>query len=221
MPYEIALVNPRKVKKMAKRKKGKMPAGLKRYWAAKRAKKTSNPRKKKRASHKVVKHAAPKRRHNPRTVHHRRRRRSNPRFNVAGLTSQVMPALIGAGGAVAMDVALGYLPLPAMLQSGLPKQGVRVAAAVAVGWGASKVLGKAKGQAIMQGALTIIAYDLVKQLVHKFAPTVPGLAGDFEEVSLGYMNPAPLLQDEGGAFMGAYMEQGTGAYMEGDGVGDF
>lgn len=224
MPYEIAIVNPRKVKKMAKRKKGVMPTGLKAYWAKHRAKK-KNPRKKRRSNPAPArapasyKHKKTKRKvaSHMRWVNPRRKRSHNPRF-LSGLTSHLMPVALGAGGAVALDVALGYIPLPAQLQTGLARQAVRAAAAVALGWGAGKVLGKSKGAAITQGALTVIAYDVVKSLLHKTAPALPGLAGDFEEVDLGYLNPAPLLQDDTGA--GAYMDDGVGAYMD-DGVGDF
>jgi hypothetical protein len=220
MPYEIAIVNPRKVKKMAKRKKGKMPAGLRRYWAAKRAGKVSNPRKKTRRHHarKAVHHKK-RRVSNPRHVARRRsHRRYNPRFNIGGLKALAMPAVLGAGGALAMDIALGYLPLPVALQTGMPKQGVRIVTALGVGWAASKVLGKAKGHAFMQGALTIIAYDVLKGLIHQYAPTVPGLAGDYEEVALGYINPAPLLQNAG---TGAYMND-MGAYLDPvETMGDF
>ena len=213
---------------MAKRKQ---PAALRRYWAAKK-RGTS----KKRRSRRVAKASAPKRRRrrtggkkhyvsgaytvgnararrwkiNPR----RRHRRSNPRFSVSGITSQLMPAAYGAAGGIALDVALGYLPLPEMLKTGYVKHATRIVGALGIGWAARKFL-KGKGNAVAAGALTVAMYGLLKDVIVQFAPSVRGL-GDYEEISIDSTS------DQLGAYLSGDDDRlpdgsaGVGAYLSGD-----
>jgi len=239
--YEIAILNPRrsskrsrksgkrrstKVAKARRNKKGrfvKASSAPKRH--RKRAAKAAAPKRRRRKGGKrtpatgyVVGSARIRRRKlNPRR-RHRSRRRHNPRFSVAGITSQLVPAAYGAAGAVALDVALGYIPLPAMFQTGYGKHGARIVGALGIGWLARKFLGS-KGNAVAAGALTVAMYSLVKDVVVQFAPSVKGL-GDYEEIAIdntadqigAYMDPA--------ARLGAYLPDGSvapgmGAYMGG------
>lgn len=156
---------------------------------------------------------------NPR--HHYRRRRSNPRFSVAGITNQLIPAAYGAGGAIALDIAMGYLPLPPMFATGYPKHATRIVGALGIGWVARKFLG-GKGNAVAQGALTVAMYNLIKDVIVQFAPAIKGL-GDYEEISID--DTAAQLGRMGaylpGATMGAYLPDGSiapdmGAYMNGN-----
>ncbi len=158
--------------------------------------------------------------------HHRRVRARNPRFDIKGIIGNyLIPAGIGGAGALALDIGLSYVPLPTMLQTGIPNAAVKVAGALALGFVGGKVLGRDKGKAITAGALTIVAYNLMRKLVQQYAPSVPGLSGDYRDMSVGaYMsgtgyNPAPMLQGVGAymdsnlaslqrAQMGAYMDDG-------------
>lgn len=163
-------------------------------------------------------------------VHHRRRHRRmrarNPRFDIKGIISNyLVPAGIGGAGALALDVGLSYVPLPDMLKTGIPNAAVKVAGALALGYVGGKVLGREKGKAIAAGALTVVAYNLIRKLVQTYVPNVPGLSGDYSDMQMGaYMgagptgyNPAPMLQG-----MGAYMDPNLaslqraqmGAYMD-------
>jgi hypothetical protein len=224
--YEIAIINPRPKKrrksgkqgasKMAKRKRKSRPAKktAARRRPARRAV-AAAPRRRRRAAGKrrpavgyvVGAKRIRRRKLNPRRVS-RSRRRSNPRFSVSGITNQIMPAVYGAGGALALDVALGYIPLPAVLTTGYARHGVRIVGALGIGWLASKFL-RGKGQAIGAGALTVAVYGLLKEVaVGVTAGKVKGL-GDYEEIEVsGYYDPAPQI--------GAYMTSpGIGAYMAG------
>lgn len=105
----VLLENPRRKKSRKRRttRKGKMPAGLKRYLAAKRAAK-KNPRRKRTGSSAVQVHSStgkliyPIKRRT--TVKHkrtsRRRYRHNPPMSLGGITSgigsTIKPALVGA-----------------------------------------------------------------------------------------------------------------------------
>jgi hypothetical protein len=242
--YEIAIINPRPKKarrktgrksgasKMAKRKKvargaggrfkkRKASAGPRKRSRVRRVKASQVTRRKRRRSRPAGARPATGyvvgnkriRRYklNPRS---RRRRRSNPRFSLNSITSQMIPAAYGAGGAIALDIALGYIPLPARMKTGYAKHAVKIVGALGVGMLASKFLpGNAK--AIGQGALTVAMYGLLKDVFVKFAPAVKGL-GDYEEVVVSeytndgvgayfptenVMDPAPQM----GAYMGDYV----------------
>lgn len=230
--------NPSKGKKQmaAKRKsskKGKMPPALKKYWAAKRAAGKTAKRKKK-VVHTKKSHATsyskpagarpsslgytvgnkPIRRYklNPRHKrrhHARRHRRHNPRFSMAGFTSQLMNGSVGAAGAVGVNVVLGYLPIPATLKTGLPSTALKLAGAVGLGWAAGKALGKHRGSQIAAGAITVTLYDLFNSLLKQYAPGVKTL-GEYDTV-FGYIDPATVV-DSG---TGAYLPSGMGAYLQG------
>lgn len=165
----------------------------------------------------------------------RRRYRRNP-FNVGGIVSnQLIPALYGAGGAVALNLALSYLPLPDAVKTGWGRHGVRIVGALGIGWLAHRFVKGKTGDAVAAGALTVVMYDIVKAALAQFAPEIGSRLGEFEDVSLSgdgeYYDPASYITDESVSGyldgspgdgevdnMGAYMEgdlDGVGAYMEG------
>lgn len=242
--YEIAIVNPRSIKRRRKagRKKGASVAKKRRKMSAKQRKYFG-----KRARRRKVVAAAPaprrrrrkaaagkrrpamgyvvgsrrirRRKLNPRRV---ARRRSNPRFNLGGLTNQFIPALYGAGGALALDVALGYIPLPDMLKTGYAKHATRIVGALGIGFLASKFL-RGRAAAIGSGALTVAVYGLLKDVAAQVTQgKVKGLVGDYEVVDVaGYYDPASqvgayLTSGQPGA---AGYDSGIGAYMEGAEMG--
>jgi hypothetical protein len=218
MSEALFLVNPRR-KRRKKSRKGRMPAGLRKYWASRRG--GAKKRRVKRRRHAAS--AAPRRRRRSRVMgtfkrrrrknplfarkrHHRRHRRSNP-FSVKGLTNSIMPAAVGAAGAVALDVVYAYASpyLPANLQTGMIGSLVKLAGAFGLGMGARKFLGREKGNAIMLGALTVTGYGVIKPLIASFAPTIKGLSGYADYTSMGAYLPRPG--------MGAYLPKpGMGYY---------
>jgi hypothetical protein len=224
--FEIALINPRSIRRrkagkkkgakiMAKRRKGrkarKSPVRRRkvaRVAAAPRRRRRKAAGKRRPALGYVVGTKRRRRKLNPRRAS-RRRRHSNPRFSINGITSQLMPAAYGAAGALVLDVALGYIPLPAMLKTGYARHATRIVGALGVGFLASKFL-RGRAAAIGQGALTVAVYGLLKDVAAQtLGDKVRGL-GDYEEITVdGYMDAAPG--------MGAYL----GAYMPGEGVGDY
>lgn len=231
MSYEIAILNPRgrsKKRRAKKRRtsgaakvkrnrKGQFVKGAGRRIRRRKARR-SNPRKKKSAARRpaagyVVGNKPIRRRKlNPRRRrHHARRRRSNPRFSVSGITNQLMPAFYGAAGGIALDVALGYVPLPDMLKTGYAKHATKIAGALGIGILARKFL-RGKGSAVAAGALTVAVYGLLKDVAIRFAPQVKGL-GDYEEVTID--NTA----DQIGAYINGYLPDGSsspmGAYISG------
>jgi hypothetical protein len=204
----LFLVNPGKRKRKRKSGKGRMPPALRRYWAAKRAAKSGRRKRRKvsvksrmanpgRRKHRRARRRNPvysrrrrkvyasKRRRNPvRHRHHARRhrhhaRRRNP-FGGSEIQSVVMPALVGAGGAIALAVAYGYLSpnLPSALTSGFMPTAVQAAAALGLGFLAGKFLGRSQGNAVAVGALTVIAVNAVTPYISSATGgNVPGMNG--------------------------------------------
>jgi hypothetical protein len=193
-----------------------------------------NPRRRKRHAHKA--HRRHRRRvKNPFHRSHRRHRHRNP-FSVRGVTHAVIPAGIGALGAVGLDVVYGYLSsyLPASISSNVYlNAAAKVAGAFGLGWLGGKALGAEKGKLITAGALTVIAYGFARNLLHSAAPTLPGLAGlaAYQQMGaymppagMGAYNPAPYLQGMGDpSFPGQSMGPGlplAGTSDFGPGIGD-
>jgi hypothetical protein len=240
MSEALFLVNP-KGKRRRKSRKGRMPAGLRRYWASRRRGTKTRRRRRTRAmpgTGLAVRRAArrrvvmrnPRRRYRRRAIHrnpHRHRHyhhKRNP-FSVRGLTHALVPAAIGAGGAIALDVVYAYASpyLPASMQTGLVSSLVKLAGAIGLGMGARKFLGREKGNAVALGALTVTGYGVLKPLIAQFAPTIKGLSGYADYVnypaaggqgisgympgtpgSLGFYSPASVIQSPQ---LGAYINQ--------------
>ena len=173
----------------------------------------------------------------------RRRRLRNPRHGGGALSlrgvvrNAIVPGAIGAGGALALDVAMGYLKpmLPPTLQTGWINTGVKVAGAIALGMVAGRFLGRERGRIVTLGALTVVSYGVLKEMLASAG--LPGLAGyaDYTPYRmgaymgagtavlpprrLGYISPAPVIG--GGAMsprMGAYMNVAPGLGDYGDGM---
>lgn len=157
----------------------------------------------------------------------RRRRLRNPRMrmpSIRGITGELMPAAIGAGGAMAVDIGRAYFGnyLPGFLQAGWGRTLAQLGGALGLGYIAAKVVGRRNAQIATLGALTVIAYNAIRPLVSDaIGDKVKGLAGladfgDYTPAMGAYMNPAPMLTAGGMSTpiarrqMGAYMRSGLG-----------
>ena len=131
--------------------------------------------------------AAPKRRRSRHAAAPKARRyKRNPRFSLNGVTRNVtsllVPAAIQAGGAVAVDVALAYVPLPDRLKTGYLRHVTRAAASVGLGLLVSMVK-KDIGKQVMSGGLTVALYGAMREGLQKVAPSVQ--LADLEDDDLG------------------------------------
>ena len=138
----------------------------------------------------------------------------------------MIPAALGASGALVFDVAYGYLNpyLPAAFQSGYINVLVKGAAAVGLGMVGMKFLGRERGKALMLGAFTVVAYGALRNAVSGMG--IPGLSGysDYTPYPmgayiqgptgtpgiqglgrLGYVSPAAVVGPTLSPRMGAYM----------------
>lgn len=241
---ELVLINPRRRSKRRRaksRRRGRMPPALARYWASRRGgskrRRLRNPRRRRARRHVAsmgtVRRKIRRRKLNPRrvgrrrhaTVFRSRRRHRNPRFGIPSVRgivkTTIMPAAIGAGGALALDVAMGYATpyLPAFLQSKWAMLAVKLAGAIGIGMVASRVLGRERGRVATLGAATVVVYGAAKSALSQALPTVKGLSGytDFVDYSLprqvgayipngvGFYSPAATIAPSG---VGAYMPPG-------------
>lgn len=127
---------------------------------------------------------------------HRRRRHHNPIGGEMGAV--LIPAAIGAAGALGLNILLGYITfLPATLQTGYGRAGVQIAAALGIGAFGPKVgLSRSTSYAIASGISLIAVYDVVSSLVASKFPSInlgenfmlmpPTLGGPVPHQAVGY-----------------------------------
>ena len=197
---EILLVNPRR------RRRRKKTTARKR-----RRNPTANPRRRRR-----------------RTYATKRRRRRNPRMTGRAIQNQVVDAFQGASGALALDVTLGYLPIPANLKAGIVGTGVKALLAIGIGvLGQNlKVVKASTAAKLSNGALTVVLHDELKKQVQNFLPNVAmGEYLDYGNNELGYYgsgyNPGPVYLPELSAEGVMTDESGFGEYLGQEYIDDF
>ncbi len=169
--------------------------------APKKRKRTTRTAAQRRASKRNIKkaQAARRRRKTPRrrnTVAKRRtyRRRSNPpKFSFKGIVDrQVMPALVGGGGAVLNDLLVNFVPfIPANFRTGWLRHVTKAVGAIAISYVGGMFLTKRTADQLGAGAMTVVGYNLVRDLATQFAPAIPlgeylSPVGEYLDPSLGY-----------------------------------
>ncbi len=135
-----------------------------------------------------------------------RRYRKNPSM-LGGLNlgGQVMPVALGAGGALLADIAMDKLPIPADFKIGMKRTVARGAIAVGLGFVAGKAVGRDKGMKVMAGALTVVAYEALRDLLRDKLGAPAPMAPAEPVAGMGYY---PALDFEGD--MGALVEDSMG-----------
>jgi len=196
----MLLVNPRKRRKTRGRKKASKRVRRSRARAPTR----------RRRSRKVVS----RRRRNPIRMHRRRRRRNPLGLNFNSIKSQVMDSAIGAGGAVVLDIALGYLPVPASLKTGTAAPLVKGAAAIVMGMLASKVVGSGVAHKMAGGALTVMLHGIIKRTAGTMLPSVQ--MGAWDDDGLSYYGSG-----ENPAQIGEFLSDSNYGDNDGDPMGEY
>lgn len=108
---------------------------------------------------------------------------------------QLMPALIGGGGAVLNDSAYslvmarlaGMLPggIGMQLTGGPLRHAGKAGSALLMTWLASFVLTRKTAEQMGAGALTVVGYNIVRELAERFAPQIP-LGAYIEPGTMGW-----------------------------------
>lgn len=191
MAEELLLINPRK------RTRRRSPARRRTTTARRRTAARRNP--------------APRRRR--RTPARRRITRAayNPRpRGVMGQVNQaMMPALQGAGGAIGLDLLMGFMPLPPALSTGMVRHLVKGVGAVGVGMLAGMVARPATARNMLQGSLTVVMHDMAKETLQTTMPNIPlGYTGS------GYSPDMAAYLDQDGNSMLTDGGNGVGAYLD-------
>ncbi len=153
-----------------------------------------NPRrrrasKKRRTKRRVTRRKNPVRRRRRSVAKRRvtRRRRRNPVISSRGIQGQLKTAATGAVGALGLDIALAYIPLPAAVSGGVIGKVAKAAGAIALGIVANKLgVSAANANRMAEGALTVQLHGIGKELLTQFAPGV-ALSAYVGDDSLGYV----------------------------------
>lgn len=178
--------NPRR-KRRKGRKARKARVGVRRARRTRRTrvlKVASNPKRRKRRSRKAFKGFA------------KRRRRGGSRSSlsvrgvVANTKGLVKNAAYAAVGAIGLDLAWAYLPLPPVLRSGYVRFVTKGAGAVAIGMIAERVVGRDLAAKLALGAMTVVLHEAMRDAIGQFAPGVALNGSDFP--SMGYYGSAPV-----------------------------
>ncbi len=212
-PIAALAANPRRRRRRHARVRRRNPIAL-----------AANPRRRRRRNPIALAANPRRRRRRSRAVRSTRRYRRNPSgfgsiksmLSVRGLTNTLMPAAIGGAGALGVDLALSYIPgLPEWFNTPTGRIVARVVGAIGVGMLAGMVTNRRTGALVTSGALTVTAYGAIKEFAANNFPQLAGISppayGDFSDLRIGYIDPAPRL--------GAYMQRsaprsgGVGAYM--------
>lgn len=145
------------------------------------------------------------------------RRRKNPigsplKTGIDIFKNSIGSSLWGAGGAVAVDVAAGFIPVPDMLKTGYPKYLFKGLLSGLAGVAAGYVVDKKTASDIAAGGLTVNLYGALTEFVKA---NVPGVA-------LGYYNAAlPASRKNLGAYVsGANTTKGAGSSLQASAPGN-
>jgi hypothetical protein len=161
----------------------------------------------KRSRVRLKRHAATRRRRSRvKAVRRYKRNPSGRSFSLSSIGGAIVPTIksgaLGAVGAIANDAFLGQVGrfLPAVLQSGYARHGVKLVSAVVVGALGNLAL-KGKGSALAVGAATVAMHGLIRETINANFPSATPFLGDFDD--LGAYSPGLIV--DGSAGMGEYI----------------
>lgn len=127
-----------------------------------------------------------------------------------------MPALVGGGGAVLNDMLVNFVPMiPANFKTGNLRHVTKAVGALAIGYVAAMFLPKRTADQLGAGALTVVGYNVVRDVAAKVAPQIPlgeylhdGMGEYLDPNALGYYG-AGLDPTGGGMNIGDQFTRGT------------
>lgn len=238
MASEILLVNPRRRRG---RKRRKMSAKQLMYFGGGRKRRrkrraASSGRRRRRSSRRrnPIVNLSPVRRRKRRRGRARRRsharRRRNPSlrgvtsaFKPRALQATLMNAVPGAVGALGLDVAMGFLPIPATWKAGYLGWVTKAAAAIGIGMVAQNFVKSSTAAKMTEGALSVMFYGILRNMTAQFLPSVPLGMYMAPRVGMGYYGSG--WNPDGDSNLAAYLpdissdsmstdERDLGMYME-------
>ncbi len=205
---ELMLVNPRKRRKSRKSRSPAQRAATRKLVARNKRKSNPAPARRRRSVSVVKRRRTPARRVTA-AARKRRYKRNPARRGITGIVnSTLIPAAVAASGAVSLDILWNFLPLPETLKTGPLRHIAKGAGAIGLGLLAGMVVNKKTAGQLATGALTVVTYNAMREMMARFMPTV----------NMGYYS-AGMTAGTMGAYvdngMGAYVDNGMGAYIGG------
>ncbi len=179
-------------------------AATRRLVAANRARRAPAKRAKRRANPLALATVS-RRRRNPIARARVTRRRRNPVASKGAYMDMMKQSAIAASGALVLDAAWGYLPIPANFKIGGISHVAKGAGAIVMGMLASKVVSKRTASNMTLGALTVIMHNAAREVM---ATALPAIRMD----GLGYYSPGMVV---GGMneYVNALPAGGMGEYV--------
>jgi hypothetical protein len=189
MAGELLLINPRARRRRSPRR---MSALQRKYFGKRRSRKVSrvrrNPRRRTRRAVVATTRRRTRRRTHRRSYRVTRARRNPTRrrrsFSVRGITGgamgfakdKLLPGAIGGAGALAVDLAWPYAApyLPQMLVTGAFVPVTRIGLAILIGMAGKMVGGKRFGEEVLNGAIIVTLYDVMKGYAVAAEPSIFG-----------------------------------------------
>jgi hypothetical protein len=161
-----------------------------------------------------------------RRVHRRRVRhyRRNPTHGAAGsirLASLIMPAFSIGAGAIGSELAMGYLPIPANMKTGIMRHLTKGAISLAAGAALAQFVNRKVGEAFALGGLTIAFHDAMKDAIIQFMPTAqfggmgyysPGATVPMRHMNMQAFLPPRVNSPGGPNAFGVYMHGGLAGH---------
>lgn len=180
-------------------------AATRRLVAANRARRAPAKRAKRRANPLALATVSRRRRNPIARARVTRRRRRNPVASKGAYMDMMKQSAIAASGALVLDAAWGYLPIPANFKIGGISHVAKGAGAIVMGMLASKVVSKRTASNMTLGALTVIMHNAAREVM---ATALPAIRMD----GLGYYSPGMVV---GGMneYVNALPAGGMGEYV--------
>lgn len=122
-----------------------------------------------------------------------RRVRRNPAITMRSVTNDLLiPAAVGAVGAIANDALFTYLPLPAQFKApGIARYASKGITAIGMTWLASMVVRRETALRLGVGALTCLTAEIAREFMTRTLPaTAPVAMEGMGLYTMGYYNPA-------------------------------
>lgn len=228
MPEIMLVGNPSRRRKARKGRKGRrrMSALQRKYFGGgsrkrrrRRSSASAAPRRSRRRRNVYL--GNPRRRRRRRAVVSFRRRRRNPSlrgaFNVRSAMNTVQSGLVGASGAIGLDLLWGYSArfLPAQIAgSALAQYAAKLVGAILVGVIGNTVM-RGRGRDLAVGATTVVLHDALKaQLKASFPALQLGEYLTYAPV-MGRMNRAgPMLSTGMGEYLSGIPNDGSGGVAD-------
>jgi hypothetical protein len=203
MAAELLLINPRSRRKRSTKRRT-MSALQRKYFGKRRSRVTRvrrNPRRRSRARAVATPIRRRRRTHrrsvrvtrarrNPRRVRNYARRAYSGARGIMGgamgfAKEKLLPGAIGGAGALAVDLAWPYASpyLPSVLTTGAFVPATRIGLAVAIGYAGRMIGGRKFGDEVMNGAIIVTLYDLMKGYAVAAEPAIFGTPAASQSVT--------------------------------------